>query len=447
MAWFSAGCQSIWPFRSTSAPPPSAAPATETNANHITWLPTFHKKSEPPAVVLKPRMELEWNLAENTTKPGSGMNGHSIVGPDGTLELGPYGVVHVASLTLPQAQAAVEKQVRQFVTNPKVVLRVVSMNAPSAAPTVRPVVHQWSSDDEDDLPIIPTAYHPETELPTVPVLPPLTTPGAPAALPDVAPPTPTAEVVQASRRQRMPLAVHGDAPGLPREGNRVTLPPYQIGPPDILQIASLEGLGTHPIDGPHLIRPDGTVALGAYGSAYVAGMTLDQAKEAIAQVIHSRLEKSKKTLKDVIDGLSVDVLAYNSKVYYVITDGGGFGEQVTRFPVTGNETVLDAISLNTVGRGLTGLPAVASRRHIWVARPGPDGKDHVLPVDWIGISQRGQSATNYQLLPGDRVYVKADKWRTFGATVDKIVSPFERMLGVTLLGSETVNSIKLGTIP
>jgi len=42
--------------------------------------------------------------------------------------------------------------------------------------------------------------------------------------------------------------------------------------------------------------------------------------------------------------VNVDVMAYNSQVFYVILDGGGTGEQVQRFPVTGNETVLDAIA-------------------------------------------------------------------------------------------------------
>jgi polysaccharide export outer membrane protein len=232
---------------------------------------------------------------------------------------------------------------------------------------------------------------------------------------------------------------------VPRERSLVSLPPYRIGPPDILQIDSIEGLVTHPVQGPHLVRPDGTVSVGAYGSVYVAGRTLEEARSSIAQVIHARLDPKKKTYEDVYKGLSVDVLAYNSKVYYVITDGGGYGEQVTRLPITGSETVLDAIGLNVLGRGVTGLPPVASKSHIWVARPGHDGQEQVLPVDWIGITQRGQTATNYQLLPGDRVYVKADHWRTFNANVDKVVSPIERLLGVTLLGSQTVNSIRSGS--
>src|SRR5262245_22318668 len=36
--------------------------------------------------------------------------------------------------------------------------------------------------------------------------------------------------------------------------------------------------GMQQIRGEHLVRPDGTVSLGTYGSVYVAGMTLDEAK-------------------------------------------------------------------------------------------------------------------------------------------------------------------------
>src|SRR5262249_25372754 len=154
-------------------------------------------------------------------------------------------------------------------------------------------------------------------------------------------------------------------PDAPNEIKRVLLPPYVIGPPDILAIDSLEGLLTQPVRGPHLVRPDGTVGLGTYGAARVAGLTIEEARLEIAKVIHSRLDPNTKKLDEVTRGVSVDVLAYNSKVYYVITDGGGFGEQVWPFPVTGGETVLDALGK------INGLPAVASKKHIWVARRTP----------------------------------------------------------------------------
>jgi polysaccharide export outer membrane protein len=200
-----------------------------------------------------------------------------------------------------------------------------------------------------------------------------------------------------------------------------------------LLVESTQSLRDQPVRGQHLVRPDGTISLGIYGSVLVAGLTLEQARVAIAQQIGVRV-------KDLDpENVNVDVLAYNSKVYYVITDGGGFGEQVVRLPITGNETVLDAISQ------IYGLPPVASKKHIWVARPicGPNGyHQEILPVNWCAITQHGSPETNYQILPGDRVYVKADRWITFDSRVSKILAPFERMLGITLLGSETVNSIK-----
>jgi hypothetical protein len=136
----------------------------------------------------------------------------------------------------------------------------------------------------------------------------------------------------------------------------------------------------------------------------------------------------------------VDVLAYNSMVYYVITDGGGAGEQVLKFPCTGNETVLDAISQ------INGLPIVASKRHIWVARPAPPdlGCDQVLPVDWCAIARGGDTSTNYQVLPGDRIYVQADHLITFDTFVSKVTAPAERMFGFVLLGNGTVRAVQNG---
>jgi len=184
------------------------------------------------------------------------------------------------------------------------------------------------------------------------------------------------------------------------------------------------------ISGEHLVQPDGTVALGIYGDVHVVGLTRVQAKDAIEKHLAGYM------LSPRVD---VSVYAYNSKVYYVITDGGGYGEQVYRFPVTGNETVLDAISL------INGLPPVASKKHIWIARPSPEtGGQQVLPVDWQAIAQGGSGQTNYQVLPGDRIYVKADHWIALDSFVAKVTSPFERLFGFTLLGNRTVRDLQFG---
>src|SRR5262249_2206044 len=80
-----------------------------------------------------------------------------------------------------------------------------------------------------------------------------------------------------------------------------------------------------------------------------------------------------------------------------------------------------------------------SRRKIWVARPAPANQEclQVLPVDWLAIVQGGATRTNYQLFPGDRVYIKADPLIAFANAVAKIISPIERPLCVTLLGVST----------
>jgi polysaccharide export outer membrane protein len=184
------------------------------------------------------------------------------------------------------------------------------------------------------------------------------------------------------------------------------------------------------IRGEHLVRPDGTIGLGVYGNVNVVGLTLTQAKEMIEAHLSQFLQKPE---------VSVDVSGFNSLVYYVITDRPGLGELVVRLPVTGNETVLDALAQ------IYGLPAAASKKRIWVSRPVPTdaGHEQVLPVDWVGITQHGLTNTNYQLLPGDRLYVMAQPVVTLDVHLARLISPIERILGVTLLGSSAVHSVAI----
>jgi polysaccharide export outer membrane protein len=192
--------------------------------------------------------------------------------------------------------------------------------------------------------------------------------------------------------------------------------------------------GKQLISGEHLIRPDGTVSLGVYGSVYVNGMTLDEVKSAVEEHLSHYIHQPE---------IQVDVLAYNSKVIYIISDGAGNGESVTRIPFTGNETVLDAMSQ------VDGLSEVAARNNLWVARPGPHGSEvtQKMYIDWRGITQDAVTTTNYQLLPGDRIYVKADTLIASDTMIAKITTPLSRILGFTLLGNGAVRSLWYGTPP
>jgi len=46
---------------------------------------------------------------------------------------------------------------------------------------------------------------------------------------------------------------------------------------------------------------------------------------------------------------------------------------------------------------------------IWIDRLEASGKTRALKVDWVGITQRGETRTNYQLLAGDRLFLQKQK--------------------------------------
>ncbi|MDO4558883.1 MAG: polysaccharide biosynthesis/export family protein, partial [Planctomycetia bacterium] len=171
---------------------------------------------------------------------------------------------------------------------------------------------------------------------------------------------------------------------------------------------------------------DGTITLGSYGSVYVTGMTVEEARNTITAFLEKELESPE---------VSVSVYAYNSKYYYVVIQGTGIGDRCIRMPITGNETVLDAMAQ------IEGLSPTSSKR-IWIARPAEDGAlPQMLQVDWDAVCQRADPRTNYQLMPNDRLFVAEDKWYAVSAQMDKVIAPIERMFGFMMLGSSTGRSI------
>lgn len=190
----------------------------------------------------------------------------------------------------------------------------------------------------------------------------------------------------------------------------------------VVSVSLVEMAGRQQIAGPHLVGPDGTVTLGSYGNVPVVGLTLSQTKHVIEQHLSAFLEDPE---------VAVDVYAYNSKVYYIITEGAGLGDGVVKFPVTGNDTVLDAIA------NISGLTQVSSKR-IWIARPVPHSEQmQILPVDWKAVTAGGIAATNYQILPGDRIFVAEDRLVALDTGLAKLLAPMERVMGFSLLGAGT----------
>jgi len=394
----------------------------------------------PAVAVLAPRTTVAWSLTCGENDHPQTMNGKDVIGTDGKLPLGPYGSVAVAGLTADQARASIELHLANYVASPKVALQLSGEVTSSAdgndggrpngsktvvgaryepAASLGPMHGSSRAQAPGELKV--DGFGGDDFTPTSTRLRP--TSDSPRLHPE---PASSSMVMQTG--------------AAPHELAKTILPPYVIEPPDILLVEALPGMKLdQPIAGPHLVRPDGTIGLGYYGSAFVAGMTLDQAREAVYQKLKESLKEKniQAELKSASD-VNVDVIAYNSKVYYIITDGAGYGQQVYRIPVTGNETVLDAIGQ------INGLPAVASKKCIWVARrtEGTGGAQQVLPVDWKNITQQGGTASNYQIYPGDRLFVQSDPRIRFSNQIEKTLQPAVNVFGPTLLGSQTINSIQ-----
>jgi polysaccharide biosynthesis/export protein len=196
-----------------------------------------------------------------------------------------------------------------------------------------------------------------------------------------------------------------------------------------IQVSLAQSRGMMQIQGIHLVRMDGTISLGVYGNLYITGMTIDQARKAIEQFLDQSLLEPE---------ISLDVYSYNSKWYYIVADRAGFGQSVFRLPITGRDTVLDALSQ------IGGTQSYSSKRCMWVARPnGEDPKcQQILPVDWMALTKGGSPETNYQLLPGDRLYVASNPLINANNVLTQYLAPIQTGMGFTLLSTSLLSSIK-----
>jgi protein involved in polysaccharide export with SLBB domain len=181
----------------------------------------------------------------------------------------------------------------------------------------------------------------------------------------------------------------------------------------------LNALPGRSIEGQRLVRPDGKILLGFYGEIYVAGLTIAEAKakivehlrqflsdEALGLIVHDPVtgEPRKDSNGQFIlrdrkdsDGVFVDVTAYNSQNYYV----QGAVKNPGKIPVTGHDTVLDAIDY------AGSLTPQADHDNVVLYRKEKNGTLQRLPINVDQIMMGDDPTTNYQLLPGDRLVIPA----------------------------------------
>lgn len=253
----------------------------------------------------------------------------------------------------------------------------------------------------------------------------------------------------------------------PHEGALIGFP-LVVQPPDLILIELLEGLPGRPITGERLVRPDGMISLGFYGMVQVRGLTLPQVKVAIIKHLRKYLsddvlglrfdppepaadpgppeiprernpfgkegeqEADKKPAPAGPVGVRprlvhpeestrifIDFTAYNSMHYYITGDVLMPG----KLPVTGQETVLDALQY------AGGLIAIAEPRDIRLVRPGRNGKpSRIYKVDLEAIQEKGDVQTNYQIFPGDRLIVGRNEVVKKTIEIDRLQAPLHAIV-------------------
>ncbi len=196
---------------------------------------------------------------------------------------------------------------------------------------------------------------------------------------------------------------------LPRELDKQVLPPYVVEPGDVLLVQPADVTSPLHLPADQPVLPDGTINLGRFGQIVVAGKTITEIESLAREAVRIGLAQDKAAASAETGAppaagtpsatdpfIVVRVLTRNSKVYYILGEVNTPGA----FPLSGRETVLDGI----LAAG--GLTDRASRRNIILSRPThPDGCRMVLPICYREIVQLGDTTTNYQLAPGDRIFV------------------------------------------
>ncbi|TWU34205.1 polysaccharide biosynthesis/export family protein [Novipirellula artificiosorum] len=174
---------------------------------------------------------------------------------------------------------------------------------------------------------------------------------------------------------------------LPRELNRSVIPVHYLEPGDVLLVEPVH-LGSEvrlPAD--QHVMADGSIDLGGFGRCVVAGLTLEEAEQLVERTITDSAEEETQINIRLLEPVHH---------YYVLGEVNSPGS----YPLSGFETVLDGI----LAAG--GLTSDAAPCKILLARPTTPCSCRVtLPVCYREITQLGDTTTNYQLQPGDRIFV------------------------------------------
>lgn len=205
---------------------------------------------------------------------------------------------------------------------------------------------------------------------------------------------------------------------MPTELAKQVQQPHRLEVGDVLAVETNDFNSTIRLPGDQTVLPDGTIELGSFGTLMVAGKSVKEVERDVQEIITAKVAARKPTKGDkeilqasgvsdsgygeanryalpVDNSTTVRLVRQESALFYVLGEVNAPGA----YPLLGNETVLDAI----LAAG--GVSALANDHKIILTRPSENGEPLILPVCYQSIVQLGKANGNFQLRPGDRIYV------------------------------------------
>ncbi len=173
---------------------------------------------------------------------------------------------------------------------------------------------------------------------------------------------------------------------------------YTLGVNDVIEIIVVR----HPeVSRQYIINSEGKIQYEFVGDVKVAGLTKKEAKDLFVQRLATYIVNPEVMLK---------IVGYNSKVVYIIGEGGNPGKIFMRGDtITIREALLQA-----------GLPLLtASTRKCRLITPTDIGKAETKYVDVFALIYEGNLKENLVMKPGDTLYVPA----TIMAKAMRVISP------------------------
>ena len=214
--------------------------------------------------------------------------------------------------------------------------------------------------------------------------------------------------VSANSNKLLPYASHlrqsvGHRRGIATELAKQALPPHRVEAGDILVIEPNDFNSPIRLQSDQTVPQDGVIELGEYGRIAVTGLSTEEIQQLVQERIAAReTVRRKGQIGLAAHRQNTDPDGENAPDYGITVRLVNMGEVNApgSYPLVGAETVLDAV----IAAG--GLSDRANEHQIILTRPQLDGQPRqILPVCYKQILQLGDVSTNYQLQPGDRVYV------------------------------------------